>query len=380
MVRHRRLLLAIAASAVCASLAPVSAQGAVTRGPALDLAPNRPGGCQNMLLVPAPLPSCTWWGVTDPNAGWSTQTPRGQWVITRARVRTGPDVGPMTFTVLRALRSQATPPGGLPGGAACCQIPVESQVFVPQPNSVNTIAVRLPVVNTVQSIDGEPVEVVDYLAITNIDSTSSAPVHFAQPGQRGSGAAAIGFTPAMRQGQQGRTLGPSLSGATPLVNGDFEPDADGDGLGDETQETGAGGGAPGGGTPGGGAPGTPGVPGTGAPDARAPVRLGRLGRVRRGRLTALVMRCRLDRSCRGRVRLQNRRARGAVASKRRRTVTYSSRAFRAAAGKRKRVGLRLNRRGRRLVRRRRNPHVWVNVTIGRGDSKKVVSRRIRLRG
>ena len=37
--------------------------------------------------------------------------------------------------------------------------------------------VNLPVANMVENIDGEPVEVVDYLGITLLDLSSSLPLH-----------------------------------------------------------------------------------------------------------------------------------------------------------------------------------------------------------
>ena len=140
--------------------------------------------------------------------------PRGQWVIRTARVRTGPRTGPMVFTIIRATRSQAGA-----GGLICCRVPVESQVFTPAPNSINTVPVNLPVTNTVDVINGEPIETVDYLGISLLTLGSSAPAHI-PPG--GTSANTSYIAPAARQGQeriQDGTLGDNIL----LVNGEAEP-------------------------------------------------------------------------------------------------------------------------------------------------------------
>ena len=223
------------AAALCllAPLAGPAASGAVTVGAPLNLAPNVPGdeGCEAVVEVPIrPIvgipPSCTFFGL-DISGAWTSQTPSGSWVIKKARVRTGPRVGPMAFTVIRALRSQA---GSPPAGIICCTIPAESQVFTPAPNSVNEIGVNIPVVNTVENIDGEPVEVVDYLGISVLSLGSSLPVHVAGGAEPGASATTSFFAPAARAGQERLSDG-SFSGVTPLINADYEPPGAGAGGG-----------------------------------------------------------------------------------------------------------------------------------------------------
>lgn len=197
-----------------ALVAPASAQ-AVTVGAPLNVPANASGvGCEALLGGP---PSCTLLG-NDISGAWTSQTPRGNWVITTARVRTGPRVGPMVFTVIRATRSQAK--GG--GRLICCNTPVESQVFVPRPNAVNEIPVRLPVKNTVDVISGEPIETVDYLGISLLDLRSSGPVATTTESESFSYIA-----PAIRQGQE-RLADGSGGSARVLVNGEYQP-ADGAG-------------------------------------------------------------------------------------------------------------------------------------------------------
>lgn len=223
---------AIVAVAALALAAPAPA--AVTLGPPLTTPANVTGGCTPAIVFVAPgfpgAPSCTLLGA-DPAGQWTMQTPRGQWVITRARVRAGANVGPMAFTVIEALRSQATG-GGNPAGIICCTVPVESQVFTPAPNTVTQVSVRLPVKNTVDIVEGEPVEVVHYLAVSTLSPTTSPPVF------QGPGAGQTSYiAPAIRAGQQRLSDGTSLTPSTPLIQGDYEPDADGDGFGDETQDS-----------------------------------------------------------------------------------------------------------------------------------------------
>lgn len=241
----RRLRAAGLGAVATALLASAPADAAVTIGPPLALPANVAGGCTPAVVFVAPgfpgAPSCTMLGA-DAAGQWTMQTPRGRWVITRARVRAGANVGPMAFTVIQALRSQATSnqprPPGTPAvaGIICCTAPFESQVFTPAPNGVTQIATRLPVKNTVDVIGGEQVEVVDYLAISTLAPATSPPVHQAAAGPAASAQTSY-IAPAIRAGQQRLADGTALTPTLPLVQGDLEPDADGDGFGDETQDS-----------------------------------------------------------------------------------------------------------------------------------------------
>jgi hypothetical protein len=223
-----RLAVALACSLAAAlSLAPAS--HAVTIGAPLNL-PANPGptpypnntfffsptaGCDYILAPPGgPVaPSCTFLG-NDVSGAWTSQVPRGEWVITTGRVRTGPRVGPMVFTVIRATRSQAGA-----GALICCRVPVESQVFTPAPNSINAIPVNLPVKNTVDVIEGEPIETVDYLGISLLSLASSAPAHIPAGG---TSANTSYIAPAVRAGQE-RIADGTLGGNILLVNGEAQP-------------------------------------------------------------------------------------------------------------------------------------------------------------
>ncbi|HZK15500.1 MAG TPA: hypothetical protein VFC52_02790, partial [Solirubrobacterales bacterium] len=198
-----RRAAALLGALLAVGLLSPAAGSAVTVGAPLGLSANAGTSCQGLVLIGTP-PSCTMFG-SDASGAWTSQTPRGSWRITRARVRTGPNVGPMAFTVVRALRSQA---GSPPAGTICCTVPAESRVFTPAPNSVNEIAVNLPAFNTVEDIDGEPVEVVDYLGISMLDLNSTLPVHRATSASDSAVSASFtAFIPAIRTGQQALQFG-----------------------------------------------------------------------------------------------------------------------------------------------------------------------------
>ena len=211
----------ILVTAAAAALAAPSAAHAVTSGAPLNLQPTNNRGCGEILSFSGPPPSCTLLG-NDTSGAWTSQTPRGNWVITTGRVRTGPRVGPMTFTVIRATRSQAK--GG--GRLICCSVPVESQVFTPRANAINEIPVNLPVKNTVDVIDGEPIEVVDYLGISLLDLNSTAPA------ATGSSSENLSYiAPALRRGREAIQDG-AMGNVRVLVNGEFQPAGAGGGAGD----------------------------------------------------------------------------------------------------------------------------------------------------
>ena len=223
----RRALLGLALAVTAALAWTPAARAQVTVGAPLGLPANTAEGCETVVFpslreVVGVPPSCTFFGA-DSAGNWTSQTPRGRWLITRARVRTGPRVGPMVFTVIRTMRSQATsdqPP--FVAGTICCTTPFESQVFTPAPNSVNTIPVRIPVVNTVEVIDGEPIEVVDYLGITLLSLASSVPIHLATPGGPGQTSNTSFIAPAIRPGEQRLSDGTLLQPSVLLVNADYQ--------------------------------------------------------------------------------------------------------------------------------------------------------------
>lgn len=204
-----------AVGAIAASAAMAAPAHAVTIGTALNVPPATGEGCEVIVLpglrqLGAPVPpSCTFFA---PN----TQTPPGNHVVTTGRIRTGPRTGPMVFTAVEALRSKATSADGTPGGVICCVASGESQVFTPPPNSVVEVPISLPMKNTTELIDGEQIEVIDYLGITLLDLRSSVPLgNFSAP-------ATSFFAPALRAGRQDLMNGLGYP-VIPLINGEFTP-------------------------------------------------------------------------------------------------------------------------------------------------------------
>jgi hypothetical protein len=132
--------------------------------------PNVSAGCEALALAPqfATAP-CTLFTPL-------IQVPTGSFTIEQLALRTGPRTGQMRLDVVEAIRSQLPGPGGLPSPAACCFQRASSPVFRPAPNTLNVIDLDIPVRSEVIDLNGEPVEVVQYVALTLLDFDSSLPV------------------------------------------------------------------------------------------------------------------------------------------------------------------------------------------------------------
>lgn len=209
----RKLITAIAVAAVALGAMASGAGAQVQVGSLPAGPPNATGGCELAVINPAfAQPSCTLLAA-------SHQVPRGNWTLTRATVRTGPRTGPMRFVVLRAMRSQAQPPGQPPAGVICCQSLIQSQVFTPPPNQLTTVTVNLPMANGVINMGGEPVEIVDYLGMSILDLNSSLPLI------GGQGSLISAFLPAVPSSNEFRTPGTFPVPATPTFAGTVCPAA-----------------------------------------------------------------------------------------------------------------------------------------------------------
>jgi hypothetical protein len=136
-------------------------------------------------------------------------------VATAVRVKVGPRTGAMRITVLRAIRSTVA-------GFACCFHEGQSRIFVPAPNAVTTVRVKLPMV---VAIDKDPKvgEVVDRLALTVLGPGVPVPAHdygdagdITKPGS-------LVFFPHVRPGDV-RADGGGYGAITPLMNADFVSD------------------------------------------------------------------------------------------------------------------------------------------------------------
>lgn len=143
--RRRARSLAAAALTLVAVLAfpSFSAAQAVTRGSPLTAPNNTAFGCDakptlpalfgngDYLVLPAGLPSCSWWStgpaatVGSTNTGYVPTTG----TITNVRVKSGPNPAPLRLVQLRSV-------------AGCCTVVRQTDEFRPVPNAVTQVTVN----------------------------------------------------------------------------------------------------------------------------------------------------------------------------------------------------------------------------------------------
>ncbi len=183
MARALRILLA---SLALALIAPAAATAqAVLLGSPLQSTPNVNIGCQER---PLPLgggpgfeglpygelapsasgtPDCTWflsgvWGVIDPGVDPRVGTVPGNGTITRISVRSGPNPAPIRFVVGRNLQT------------LCCFFVAETSVAQPQPNTVTSFQVNLPVERNTNPDTG--IRTDDWVGVSAASGTGSLPL------------------------------------------------------------------------------------------------------------------------------------------------------------------------------------------------------------
>jgi hypothetical protein len=150
----RALAFCLAVLALAAA-APAAAQAqAVVLGSPLQNPPNAGFGCEtrfqplggsipgtqygDLVATASGTPDCTWflngvWGVIDPAVDPRIGTVPGDGTITRISVRSGPNPAPIRFVVGRNLHT------------ICCFFVAETSISQPQPNTVTSFNVNLPV-------------------------------------------------------------------------------------------------------------------------------------------------------------------------------------------------------------------------------------------
>ena len=227
--------------ALLALAAPAAAR-AVTIGASLARPPTAAFGCESLpttdafgnrtllpssftggiLTVGRQITSCTYLGTGALGSQTEIAQAPGAGVITQARVRTGPVVGPMQFTVVRAIRGGSGVGENAGPGTACCIFRRASQVFTPAPNAVTTVTVNLAV-NVLFSADPEVGEGIDYLALTVLAPGVPIPAQdlgipgdFRLPG-------ALAFFPGIGPEQPERADGAGVGALVPLINAEFVP-------------------------------------------------------------------------------------------------------------------------------------------------------------
>ncbi len=228
-----------AAALVATTLAGGAEQaGAVTVGSNLANRPANntvPCAINPALGIPwagvGPINSCTWVGTGSlASLAESFVLPSGEGRLTAARVKVGPQTGPMQVVVYRSLRAPDVNPPPPSGGIVCCDVQFTSAPFTPAPNTTTTIPLpNVPVVgDRVPLPTPDPRDAVlrfDTVGLTVLNATTPFPAHrtFGQEGVQG-------FYPGLRP-QEERLPGPGFGGYVPLMNVEWVPAASGGGGG-----------------------------------------------------------------------------------------------------------------------------------------------------
>ena len=220
----------LAVTALCALALSAAATGsadAQTFGANLARPANAGFGCEKyptavqvfgpqFVFLPDPS-SCTWTSSGTYGEPARELVVPADGTITRARVRTGPSVGPMQVVTLRTLSGTPTPGGGLPAPAQCCIVQRTSQVFTPRPNAVTTVRVRLPVQNN-QNAQG--VGTFDSIGLSILAPNVAIPAHD-ETAQAANTLSNV-FSPAVRRGTQNVNRN-GVQGVQVLLSADLVP-------------------------------------------------------------------------------------------------------------------------------------------------------------
>jgi hypothetical protein len=338
---------------MAALLALPASAGAVTFGANLqNRSANSSATCGYPPYYPGIFPlgsSCTFFSTATPT-GNSAETQvvpladpaiygNQSGTITAVRIKTGTgQAGPAKLTVLRAHRAFNG------GEATCCIGQSETQQFSLTPNSIVNVNTNLPVESKYDA--NQHIYTYDTLALTVLDATTKIPAEFVLDVN---GYCSSGYFPYVQVGQERFTGDYGVCGFLVLMQADMTITTPGGGGGGQ---------APSAATP----PATPTV--------TFPNPVGSID----GRTVSVPLHCGANALCQGILRLQNRAIGGATAARKRKTVTYGKARFKIAAGKRKIVKVKLNRRGRRLT-RRKSARVYANANLG----GKVFSKKIKLK-
>jgi hypothetical protein len=299
---------------------------------------------------------CTWsqagvWGL---NAGSDprTRSVPGDGRIIAAEILSGPNPSPISVTVFKQLAQPGV-------GSACCFFAGDTGPFPLTPNAITTIPLDLPVErNTKEGVLG-----VDLVSVSAENDGGTLPLRVVGPSNAlsipdgdpmvGAFYPRLGRIPNDSQGGRHELL-EGVPGIELLVRWTFCP------AGDAS----CGGAAPGGGAPpagGGGPTGTT----TGAtaagpkgPTARAPRLAGNQAPVRGGdALVNLV--CGGNAACEGRLSLLAPTATGSVAGAKAKPTVYGAASYKLAAGAKGSVKVKLNAKGKKLLRK----HAKATVTL-----------------
>ena len=335
------------------ALAPAPARAAVVAfGP--DLGPLTANG--NALAscasgTPTPIPSgvggSCMWSFIGIGTGAPSLAPPASGTVTAVRVKVGPVTGRMRVNVIRFLFRQ-TGDTAHPFSAGPF-LEAYGPEFTPQPNSITTVPVNLPVtedatpdindLTTIQSIDALALEVETPTTPIPLYSAPGVLSYFSYPGPTAAGVPA----------PSPNAIAGATSGYGVLMNADLD--------------TGSGATTP--------PPVPPATGGGGGPAQPAPQADATLGHTTanvRHNALSLPIQC-LVVDCSGTVSLIP-TAKGARAAA---SVTYGSAHFSAKAGTTRSVKIKLNARGRALLRHRKQITVSARISL-KGQARAITHR------
>ncbi len=361
---RRTGLLAVLGLLLCAPAAHAQAPVLATNGSALQAPANLalPGGANQCLARPyigvnpgqiqfinTGQSTCMWWSTQYGPAGQpiaNTYVPRGSGAVTRVRVRSGAAPAPLRFAIVSS------------GGGLCCTTKQMSAPVQPAPNQINQFAVNLPAGSGVGTTPGSQFN--DILVVVAA-GPGSLPVNdrgthgfiFGSPANQ---AQASFLHPALALGESNTDVG-IMDGYEVLLQYDWcgVPGT----LSNPAPTPPA--------NPQAACSGAPAAPGAGAPapgavPAPSPLRaLATRAAVRRN-VAALRLRCLLDTTCAGLIRLRARGAGGGASAAAART--YGSARYRIKAGRSRTVRVKLNAAGRKALRRKRKLPVTAVIASG----------------
>lgn len=347
-----RILLSMSAAIVLALTVPAGAS-AVTFGADLSrpadspydctLAPSTIGGPLEG-LVGSGAQTCTWWTI-GANLGSDLSeghvVPYGGGTITKARVKVGPTTGPMQIVVLRSLRH----PGSL-GDVGCCFPVGHSEVFTPAPNGITEVPMNVAARHDTDPASG--VNNYDHIALSVL--APGVPVPADYTGASLYAPSGGSMYPHYEPGTERVTGYGALVGFQVLINADIEKTTTG---GTTT------------------GPVDPGV---------NPLTLGAgLGPVQGSRI-GLPFVCSSAEECAGLVRLQQYASTQVRSSGRVQRAeggkTYGKSNFAIPGGTSQDVPVKLNKAGKKLLKRKKQAKVYVNASLASGQT---LSQRITLK-
>ena len=268
--------------------------------------------------------------------------------VTAVHVRIGPHTGPMQVVVLRSLYQNHLGDPGHPY-FACCFVESYGPIFEPQPNTVTTVPVDLPVTEepTPPAEDFTTNAAGDFLALSVLAPNVPIPIAL------DNSTPVSGFYPAPTAQTVAAPAPNPIFATTNLTAGEVMLSAD---L------------TPAAGAPAPGPPVSPGLNrngnGGGVPALTLPRTVIPVARNTAG----VPVQC-LVLDCRGSIALQSAPLSGlaaAASAKKAKRITYGAASFSLKAGTNGKVKVKLSARGRGLVRSHARAKVWANITFSAG--------------